>query len=202
MKHSETNSFNTFSARRCFSMHIPFSSSVCIVWAGKRLNAHVFIQTKPFCHPNTWTTWKKRSVWLWRVCVTVRIYWSRLAPPFSDCARIEHFSEWIYVCMYHSFMLERVKQYLARNSNAEHRISCSLSLVARLFAYVLSMLPVAISCLVGCQNALITHAQNTSIFFSRSLVSLFFLFVHFLVARLHSMRISFVWVCAWLLRAM
>lgn len=99
-------------------------------------------------------------------------------------------------------MPKRVKQYLARNSNGlhavhtEHRVHC---LLLWLFACVLSMLAVALSCLVCCQNALITRSKYTNIFLARRLS--FFFFVHFLVARSYAMGISFVWVCAWHLRA-
>lgn len=116
-----------------------------------------------------WTMYKKRSM---------RYSENLLEPALSlalfDCARIKHFSKWIYVCMYHSFMLKRVKQYLARNSNGryalhtKHRVHC---LLLWLFACVLSMFSDAISCLVCCQNALITRdSKYTNIFFGRSLV--------------------------------
>lgn len=140
MKHSETNSFNTFRARCCVHTHSNFfllhrlraRFGPANVWV--RI-AHVFIQTKPFYHPNTlkryWTMCTKKEVCVWRASVIARIYWNRLSRPPIVLA-LNTFSKWIYVCMYHSFMLKRVKQYLARHSNgryAIHQTSCSLSLV-------------------------------------------------------------------------
>lgn len=179
---------------------LPFASYALFVRTGKRLNAHVLIQTKPFYIQILWKDfgrWKKRSLC---VCALQREFIET-----SSLAVLAFNTFWseFMLCMYHLFILKRVKQYLARNSNGDtiyytkHRVHC---LLLWLFACVLSMLFARctfLSCLLPkCAD----NTFKTQIFFLAGRL-LFF----------HSSTIFFfvvcIWceyrlgVCAWLLRA-